>query len=61
MFSEVVSDLGASDEDVESPSDLVFSEVVSDLGASDEDVELPVSETVSEDEVECPSDFTSSE
>ena len=39
----------------------MFSEVVSDLGASEDDVELPVSETVSEDEVELPSDLVFSE
>ena len=51
MFSEVVSDLGASDDDVELP----VSETV-----SDEDVELP-SENASDEDVELPSDFTSSE
>ena len=70
MFSEVVSDLGASDEDVESPSDFTVSEVVSDLGASEDDVELPsdlvFSEIVSdlgasEDEVELPSENASDE
>ena len=71
--SDVVSDLGASEEDVELPSEVVsdlgvselpsdftVSEVVSDLGASEDEVELP-SENASDEDVELPSDFTSSE